>query len=359
MFNIAFFISEHGFGHASRASAIMNKLFKYPEIKISIFSKVPKWFFETSLTGGFQYFGMQTDVGLVQMDPFTEDLEKTLGELKSFFPISNQLLDSICGLLKDLKVDFVISDISPLGIEAAGKTQIESMLIENFTWDWIYEPYLSKYPKFSVFIDYLKSIYLKADYHFQTVPICSRDTNFRLTGPIFREKRLLKEEIRNNLGVPVLSKMVLITMGGIPFNSNLIKFNYQKNDLLFVVPGMNVASITIIGNNIFLPHNHGFFHPDLVHASDLVVGKVGYSTIAEVYSAQIPFLYVPRKEFRESMFLEKFIDQEMVSAQIELENIMDGSLNSQIFELLKTPVKLRSILNGADEIANFLIQKYI
>jgi len=229
MFHIAFFITEHGFGHASRASAIINKLFLFPEIKISIFSMVPKWFFEKSLTGDFQFYRIQTDVGLVQTNPFSEDLEKTLRSLEQFFPISDNLLESINEILNNSCVDFIVSDISPLGLEAAGSSKLQSLLIENFTWDWIYEPYLSKYPEFSIYIDYLKAIYLKADFHFQTKPLCSRDTSLPLAAPIFREKRISKREIRNSLGIPVLAKMVLVTMGGIPFDTNLVNLNYQKN----------------------------------------------------------------------------------------------------------------------------------
>ncbi|PKN86079.1 MAG: hypothetical protein CVU46_08930 [Chloroflexi bacterium HGW-Chloroflexi-8] len=356
MFHIAFFITEHGFGHASRASAIINRLFAYPEIKISIFSMVPKWFFEKSLSCDFQFFSVQTDVGLIQTNPFTEDLEKTLGSLERFFPISDNLLDSIGDVLKALKVDFIVSDISPLGIEAAGRTQIKSLLIENFTWDWIYEPYLSKYPEFLKYIEYFKAVYLKADFHFQTNPLCFRDFSLPLIDPIFRDKRIPKHEIKNSLGIPDFSKMILITMGGIPFTANLSKLNTQKNDFTFVIPGMNVTSITRKKNVILLPHDHEFFHPDLVHASELVIGKVGYSTIAEVYSAQIPFLYIPRKNFRESKILEEFINQEMVGSPIDLETIMDGSINSHILELINATVRPRSMTNGADEITKFIVQ---
>ena len=37
-------------------------------------------------------------------------------------------------------------------------------------------------------------------------------------------------------------------------------------------------------NLILLPHHSVFFHPDLVNASDAVVGKLGYSTLAAVLS---------------------------------------------------------------------------
>jgi UDP-N-acetylglucosamine:LPS N-acetylglucosamine transferase len=105
---------------------------------------------------------------------------------------------------------------------------------------------------------------------------------------------------------------------------------------------------------IFLPHNHNFFHPDLVHASDLVAGKVGYSTIAEVYSAQIPFLFIPRKNFRESEYLERFILREMNGQPMDLPTLIDGSLDQRVSNLFEINLPHHSIENGADQIAQFV-----
>ena len=41
-------------------------------------------------------------------------------------------------------------------------------------------------------------------------------------------------------------------------------------------------------NVILLPANTDLYHPDLVHAADAVVAKLGYSTVAETYSAGVP-----------------------------------------------------------------------
>ncbi len=76
---IAYFISPHGYGHAARASAVMEELYGIdPEIEFDIFTKVPQWFFEDSLSGGFEYYSVLTDIGLVQRTPLKVDLSETL-----------------------------------------------------------------------------------------------------------------------------------------------------------------------------------------------------------------------------------------------------------------------------------------
>ena len=60
-----------------------------------------------------------------------------------------------------------------------------------------------------------------------------------------------------------------------------------------------------------LSSRSGIFHPDIVAASDGVVGKIGYSTLAEVYAAGVPYGFVPRPRFRESDVLSAFVQEQM------------------------------------------------
>lgn len=359
MKNIAFFISEHGFGHASRATSIINKLLRYKKIHIIIFSNIPKWFFDKSIIGNFELFIFPTDVGLVQDNPFKEDLDKTLENLEQFYFFQDQRLGIFCEKIRAVNVELIICDISPIGMLVAKKLGVRSVLIENFTWDWIYEPYLSSYSEFGKYIEIIKKLNSLADFHFQTTPICNRNEKYLLFPPIFREKRHSREDTRRGLGVPLLAKLVLVTMGGIPISVNQITFNFDDKNTYFVIPGSDVKTQITEKNKIFLPHDHNFFHPDLVHASDIVIGKVGYSTIAEVYSAQVPFLYIPRENFRESIYLEKFIQTELIGVPIKLESLMDGTIKEDLQKVLDTPKKVIMVKNGADMISILITENLL
>jgi len=357
MRNIAFFISEHGFGHASRAVSIINKFLFFQNIQISVFSNIPKWFFDKSIFGKYELFQFQVDVGLVQLNPFVEDLEKTLENLDYFYSSQDQNIELICERIRSERIGLIICDISPLGIRVGQKLGIKTILIENFTWDWIYEPYLTKFPEFKKYIEVINNLNSLVDYHFQTAPICDRNPEFPFFPPIYRDKKHLKEHTRKKLGIPIESKLVLVTMGGIPISSD--QFDYGVNDNLFhfVIPGSDVKTPIMKGNCMFLPYNHNFFHPDLVHASDVVIGKVGYSTIAEVYSAQIPFLYITRENFRESIFLEDFIRSEMVGLPIKLGSIKDGVIIEDLQNVLSITFEKKVIVNGADLITSFIFER--
>jgi len=47
---VAFYISSHGFGHASRDTAIVNALHaRVPDLPVVVCSQVPAWFLDSSI----------------------------------------------------------------------------------------------------------------------------------------------------------------------------------------------------------------------------------------------------------------------------------------------------------------------
>ncbi len=360
MKTIAYFISEHGFGHAARACAVIEALQKYEPAQIHIFSKIPERFFKNSLSGfeqNIKLHPLQSDVGLVQADPFHEDLDLTLKELESFYPISSAKLIEIVQLIKKNGVDLIICDISPLGLLVAESACLPSLLIENFTWDWIYEPYISYSKKFDGYKNYLSEIFESATYHIQTEPICRRDSRHLLVSPIYRKQRKSRRATRNRLGISNSARLLLITMGGISINANQYQLNENLKDWIITIPSQNVTSPYRTGNYILLPHDHHFFHPDLVHASDMVIGKVGYSTIAEVFSAGVPFMYIGRENFRESTYLAAFIAKNMKGKQISLKEFENGSWFNMLSSVMLTVDSQKNFQNGADLVAAFIAEK--
>jgi L-arabinokinase len=45
------------------------------------------------------------------------------------------------------------------------------------------------------------------------------------------------------------------------------------------------------------------FTPDLIAASDCMLGKIGYGTVSEAWSYKLPFVFVRRDYFNEEPFL--------------------------------------------------------
>jgi len=353
---IAYFISPHGFGHAARAAAVMLSLQDHlPEVHFDIFTRIPEWFFEESLLRNYTCHDVLTDVGLVQSTPMVEDLTATLDMLGKFIPFDQHILDLLCAQLYALGTRLVICDISPLGIAVAQQAHIQSILIENFTWDWIYEGYLPNEIGFNRFIPFLQELFAASTYHIQTAPICRPVVKHDLlTLPVSRKPNITPDQIREALHIPDHQPMVLITMGGIPDRYSFLQQLTKLSSISFVIPG-SVPAIEHSKNLILLPHHSNFYHPNLIHTCDTAIGKAGYSTIAEAYAAGVPFGYVCRPGFRESGPLTDFIRREMKGMEITPNDFESGAWIDQLSWLLTLPRIQRPGPNGADQISRFLI----
>lgn len=345
-------ITPHGFGHASRAAAVMEAVGKQAAIEWVVVTTVADWFFTASLSVPFCHIPLQTDVGMVQKSSLHEDLLKTVATLDNFYPLSEtrirQAVEAFAGCA------LILCDIAPLGIIAANRLGIPSLLLENFTWDWIYDGYLDQVPTLQAHVDYLQQIYARANHHLQTTPVCAPLPDIKPIPPIRREGKTSRESIRRQLRIAEDEHCVLITMGGVSGDAYAVQPLVSMAGYVFLLVGTD-SSAAGSENIRLLSQNSGFYHPDLIAAADVVVGKVGYSTLAEVYGAGIPFGYIKREHFRESVALADFIRHEMAGVEIQADSFADGSWLQQLpklTSLARRPAKKR---NGAEVAAAYII----
>jgi len=350
-YRVGYCVTAHGFGHAARATAVMDALFRRVGGRHKVVSLVPEWFFSRSFTGSLSLFPHQTDVGLVQLSAFEEDLGASLSRLREFYPLHQKKVDELAAIFSDC--DLVVCDIAPSGIAAAKRAGVPSVLLENFTWDWIYERYLPAYPGLKTIIDYIKDVYSQADYHIQADPVCSSTRCDLRADPIARKVRSSAEKVRHHLGVDEDRHLVLITMGGEGVGHLPLDLLSMRTDTFFVIPGMETLN-PCPENLHFLPNDSGIFHPDLVAACDAVVGKVGYSTLAEVYHGSVPFGYIQRPSFPESAFLIRYIEQNMTGLEISAREFKEGGWVNQLPELFAMKRQKIKRTNGAEQCAEFI-----
>jgi hypothetical protein len=349
---LAFFVTPHGFGHAARACSVIDALYSLnPGLKFLVISIVPEWFFASSLSAPFKYFAWVTDIGLVQSGPLHENIPQTIKKLDSFFPIKQTLVKDAIRLLENESCDLIVNDISPLGIAVGHEAGIPSLLIENFTWDWIYSGY--EHNGFGRHIRYLNEIYARVDYHIAAEPVCL-ERNVDLTcNPVCRPYRTENRVTRSSLGVGEQDKIVLITMGGIRDEFKNLDLAKEFSDLVFIIPGSREI-MERQNNIIFLPFRSRYYHPDLIEACNVVVGKVGYSTLAEVYQSGKPFGYIPRDGFRESDKLVSYIKSKMAGLVISEDEFRNGHWLDSLEELLKLAKIERKGPSGAGQAATFI-----
>ena len=353
---IAYFISSHGFGHASRSSAIMNAMFdRVPQLHFDIFTGTQEWLFHDAGLRNITYHPGAVDVGMVQKTPMEHDIERTAETVLAYLNSIPARAESLAEYLKSKDFSAVICDISPLGIAAGKLAGLPVFLFENFTWDWIYEPYIPECPQFAEINDRLKEIFIQADYRMQSEPLCDPlpGQNCPIP-PVSRKPQHSAAEFRESLGIPQHHHIGLISMGGIPEDLDFAVNAHIPDDLTLLLPG-TFEKTEKIGNKILLPHHSGYYHPDMVHAADFIIGKAGYSTIAEVCAAGAAYGYISREGFRESGVTTAFLKRRPNTMEVSLDRFEAFTLDEEIENLLKLGKIDPLPVNGSDVAADFIL----
>jgi hypothetical protein len=352
---IAYFITPHGFGHASRAAAVMVAVQeRASHVRFELFTTCPKHIFTQSLKASFGYHAADVDIGVVQTSPLKEDLPATCRALDSWLPFNKDAIEQTARHLKRMRCSLVVCDISPFGIEAAAKAGIPSLLIENFTWDWIYNGYAAAAPCLLPHSSTMQAIFARVGYRIQTQPLCQSVDCDLTIGPISRKIRTGRRQTRKALNIPEDAAMVLISMGGVRDRFEFLDRIPYRSSLFFVIPGTDNL-VSPQRNVILLPTQSPFFHPDLSLAADLVIGKVGYSTLSEIHQSGTPFGYVPRPESPESDPLVDFIKTHLSAQPISARAYSSGRWIDQLPQLLSLPHSQPAKRNGADQAAEFVL----
>ncbi len=346
---LACFVSPHGFGHATRTIALLQALQnRIPGLTANLFTTVPPSLFQSSGID-HSYHPLSTDVGLVQRDAFTEDRVQTQAKLAELLPFAPSLINRAAELCRSCQL--IVCDISCLGIEVGKVVTIPTLLIENFTWDWIYSQ-MGQDSGLEPYIELLAESYGKADFRIQTEPVCTRIACDLNCAPLARRWITPPDEIRAEVTAGE-RKIVLISMGGVALEMAFWAEMQKHQEYLFLVAGQSRDGL--LEDNIgLIGTNSALYHPDLINAADLLICKSGYSTIAECQQTATPVCCVTREDFAESRVIERYVSEEMNGTVIDENYFFSGNW---LGDLGKMATRERAPLpvNGADQAAEFIL----
>lgn len=348
--NVAFYITGHGLGHAARSVEIIKSIYrKNPSIKFYLRTSVPLWFIEDSLKESinYDYHNVLIDIGVVQRDALRLDKLGTLESFSQFWASRKDLIFEEVKCLSKKKIDFVISDISPIAFLVAQKMGIPSIAISNFVWSYIYNDYVKKYPQYSYLIDEINAAYGTAAfalrYPFYGDFSCF-DTVYDI-GLVGRKTLKTRNEILNILPAASCKKIILIAFGGFSVDSNF-------------ADKINLGSEYYIVDATTLKHTSSeefLTVPDIVSVASAVITKPGYGIVSECILAQTPMLYTSRGDFAEYGKLVSGMKKYIPACFIPQKSLFAGNIKPYLDRLFSIMPKKALISNsGADDAANII-----
>ena len=139
---IVFYVSGHGFGHASRVIELIHAIKqRQAERPVIVRTAVPAAPFLRALRVEVEFHEVSCDTGMVQVDSLTIDVPATIRKAGEFHRDLARKVESESAFLRQVRADIVVADIPPLALAAAADAGVPAVALGNFTWDWIYEGY--------------------------------------------------------------------------------------------------------------------------------------------------------------------------------------------------------------------------
>lgn len=340
---IAYFVSSHGLGHATRSVAIINEIYASKKnIHFLIVSNLPHLFWTKNLDQGvsFNTYRTKTDIGLFQTDPFQSNMPKSVELLKLYLRKPIQQNISLLRAMEKFEICHVVCDISPLGIRVANYLGLKTTLVENFTWDWIYQPLLETAPALKEISNKFKEIFNTVHLRIQTTPFCEKIKDSVQVQPVHREFQNPPSQIYEKLNIARSQKLILVATSAKQLGSKFKQFIRRSPHCFISCNSDKCAEIDKPTTRN--PINSSFHFPDLIRASTAVIGKIGYGITVECWAAETKLIGIMREDFRESEVLRKFIIKEEVGIGMPLREFVKSNWLLQLEKQIENSSKAKA-----------------
>lgn len=366
---IVFYVSGHGFGHASRVIEVINAvLAARPETRIGVRTAAPRWLFDLTVKGRVTFSHLEADTGIVQVDALTLDEADSIRRAAAFHSDLVTRAATETRILREINAGLVVGDIPPLAFAVAHAAGLPSIALGNFTWDWIY----ADYPRVRLapsLLPAIRSAYAKGTMALR-LPMHGGFESFASVQDIpfiARHASKPREEVLKALKLPGDKPLVLVSFGGYGLPS-LDADQLAKLRKYTVVTTANVP----LGRNrkdaserkgafVSIPeeavYDAGVRYEDLVAAADAVVTKPGYGIVAEAIANDTAVLYTARGHFPEYDVIVREMPQYVRTAFIDHTDLFAGKWEPHLDRLLAQPrPKKKPDTTGASVAADILLK---
>jgi hypothetical protein len=299
--DIVFYVTDYGYGHASRSIALIRELLlpKYNIGQITICSGHVLSFIQNSLPYDhrLKFREQSLDLGYVhELGSINLSLsllqEMYINYQSSFSAAVSRERD----FLRSQKIEMVISDISPIPFLATSQLKITSLGISNFSWYTAYEEALTR-----EIMQLLRQSYQCMDYYVR-LPGGEAEPGWGLKGEISvgfycrRIEIVEMERIRRRLD-PHKNRIIIFFALGMSIDlvdiSKMKLLNHEN--FIFIVSN----NMEIYGNNVYRINDQYTETQNFVAASDIVITKPGWSTISEAIVYRKPLVLLKRANMPE------------------------------------------------------------
>ena len=355
---IAFVITAHGYGHASRQMEILRVLLaRRPGARAAVLAAAPEAVFrdyldaEPAISARVSVIPFRADVGVVQRDGLSMDHEATLRALGERFGDPERAEAALAGELAALRPSVIVADIPPVAFGAAARLGVPSVAVGNFDWAWIYGYYAQQDPAFAPYERLCRrwQALATAAVHLAPGPPLVGFPSVISAAPLARGL-IVDTAVRARLAVPPGDRAVLVSFGGHGLADPQRRIPPLPGITWILAPPMPDLRRP---DTRFVP---GLPYLALLAACDAVFTKPGYGIVCEAARHRTRMLYTDRGDFPEYPWLVDWLAENAPAVHVPAAALGTergaGVLRDGLDRLFALPDRWADRWDGAEQVAD-------
>jgi hypothetical protein len=345
-FRVAYYISSHGFGHASRAAQVIAALPR--ESRVYVKTLADPTFLQREAKRPIELTRLAYDFGAWQASNLAIDWDKTFSSAMAIHSEGLARLPEEEQFLKAEGIDVVVCDIPPLPLVAASHVGIPAICVANFTWVEVFRRAARGIAERESFLRELERLYAKASLLLKpgfsvTMRAFKTHTETQL---IARRGRNIRKQLCHALGLRPRTRLVLTYFGKWSMGDLNLKRASEIKDIAFL-------SFDSSDKPLIKLDPSAWQFEDVIASVDAVLAKPGYGTLAECMANGVPVVYYPRCEFSEYYALRRELDRWGGAIRISTRDFVTCRWKDAL-ERAFTLHPRRVPCNGASQIAEYI-----
>ena len=352
--HIAYYVTAHGYGHGVRSCDILGALLAaHPALKVTVTTDLPESFLRSRLPfvdGRLSVRPGAFDVGMVQKDSIRVDVAATLDEALELGIEREKLIDYEAEMLRGEGADLVVVDIPSIPLEAAAEAGVPAVAVGNFSWDWIYEPFAARDPRWRPVVRMFADGYRQAK-QLLKLPFSPAMSTFpkQVEIPLLAKPgRFRREELARQSGADPAKRWILLSFTSLAWDAAALREVEKLGDFeFFTVMPLAWAGLA----NVHAVDRQAIGFADVLASCDAVVTKPGYGILSDCVANAKPIVYAEREDFIEYPLLERELKRYLKNVHIPAADLYAGRLGPALAAIDTAPEPREVLPGGGAEMA--------
>ena len=359
--HIAYYVTAHGYGHGVRSCDVLGALLAaHPALKVTVTTDLPESFLRSRLPfadGRLNVRPGAFDVGMVQKDSIRVDVAATLDEALELLAEREKLIDYEAEMLRGEGADLVVADIPSIPLEAAAETGVPAVAVGNFSWDWIYAPFVARDPRWRPVVQMFADGYRQAKQLLKlpfspAMSVFPKQVEIPLLAKPGRPRRA---ELARQSGADPAKRWILLSFTALDWDAAALREVEKLGDFEF----FTVMPLAWDGlANVHAVDRQAIGFSDVLASCDAVVTKPGYGILSDCVANAKPIVYAEREDFIEYPLLERELKRYLKNVHIPAADLYAGRLGAALAAIETAPEPRATLPGGGAEMVAQLLMDF-